>query len=243
MVDVTIMQEKGFIGRDSFRIRFEDLHEVVYASLILNKIENYEEQSLVEVEISLLDLFPRYKSLEELAEVIQGKTGVLKNKNSEYFADMINHMFGTNYNAAETKIDLIDFYNKRIKQCLDYLVKGDSVALKPCIESVDTVTNQSLHSFIVKFIPKKLREIQAKNVYNHFTLSERMFSEMQDKLEETSPYVSYRKQLEFAHNYFKERQDKTGEVSFEFNLKEIPFRHLVTTMENENERFTLPVPF
>jgi hypothetical protein len=62
-------------------------------------------------------------------------------------------------------------------------------------------------------------------------------------VKEIGPGISFRKQLDLANEYFAKRKNTTGEKIFEFDLKEITYRHVVSFVEEKGERLTLPQPF
>lgn len=237
-----MMKEKGFLGRESYKLKFEDLSEAAYGAIIANKIDNPQSEELQKIQLSLLDLFPQYGTFEKLVLEIKEKKGILKDRNTEYVADVLNTLYKTDFNSSESEIDLITFYNDRIKQSLNYLKNGDSMQLVPAILDYHIDETNVLYIFTVDIIPFKFMKAHKENIYSQVTLAESMYSMLQTKIEEILPYISYRKQLEFANQYFQVRQEKTGESFFDFNLKEIQFRHIVTTFEGDNKRVTLPTP-
>lgn len=61
--------------------------------------------------LSLLDIYPAYKSLAEIETEITGKKILAKDRNSEYFTDAINFVFKSNFIAKEEEVDILRFYN------------------------------------------------------------------------------------------------------------------------------------
>ncbi len=234
------MKEKGFIGRASFKLKFSDITELVVGSIIVSKISDAQSTNVETIEFSLFDFFPHHDSLENLSQVVSGKKALQKDRNSEYLVDMLNFMYKTDFNSNEKEVDLIHFYNEYLERRLYYLKNGDSVGLIPSIEDYKVDKTYELDKYIISIIPEKYIKIHSKNILKDISLREELFHTFQNKVEELGAGVSYRKQMEFANEYFKERQERTGEKSFEFNLKEIKYRHLLSTIEENGERFTLP---
>lgn len=234
------MKETGFIGRESFRLKFTDITETTIAAILVSKISNTSSITIEKIEFSLLDLFPHYKSLQNLSEILSGKKALLKNRFSEYMGDSINFLLKTDQNIRKKEVELISFYNQYINQCFYFLQYGDNYELLPSIEHYQVVETEKLHSYHISIIPVKFIEANKKNIYSHISLQETLFQKFQNIVGDIGPGISYRKQLEFAKEYFDKRQNNTGEKSFEFNLKEIKYRHLVSSIEENGERLTLP---
>ena len=232
------MKEKGFIGRASFKLKFSDITELVVGSIIVSKLSDAQSTNVETIEFSLFDFFPHHDSLENLSQVVSGKKALQKDRNSEYLVDMLNFMYKTDFNSNEKEVDLIHFYNEYLERRLYYLKNGDSVGLIPSIEDYKVDKTYELDKYIISIIPEKYIKIHSKNILKDISLREELFHTFQNKVEELGAGVSYRKQMEFANEYFKERQERTGEKSFEFNLKEIKYRHLLSTIEESGERFT-----
>jgi len=236
------MQEKGFIGRESFKLKFSDITELAVASVLVSKIDDTHSSTMINLDFSLFDFFPHFESLEKISNLILDKKAVQKDRNSEYLVDWFNFLFKSDFNSSEKEVDLIQFYNEYLERRLYFLKNGDSVALIPCIEDYTIETNYKLHNFVISVIPNKFIKIHAQNILKDITLKESLFSTFQNKVAELGAGVTSRKQIEFANEYFDERQNRTGEISFEFNLKEIKYRHLLSTIEENGERLTLPQP-
>jgi len=234
------MKEKGFLGRASFKLKFSDITELTIASILVSKIDNIYSSSIHQIKFSLFDFFPYLGSLEKLSSMLSGKKTVQKDRNSEYLVDVINFILKTDFESNKNSVCLTNFYNEYLDQRFHYLKNGDSMGLSPCIENYSVETNYDLHSYVVSLIPNDFIKIHAQNILKDISLREELFSTFQNKVAELGAGVSYRKQIEFANEYFNERQNETGERSFEFNLKEIKYRHLLSTIEKDGERLTLP---
>lgn len=236
------MEEKGFIGRASHQLKFIDITELAIASILISKIEDVNSSTIVHIQFSLFDFFPYEKSLKELSSIICGKKATSKDRNSEYLVDFFNFTYKANIQPAIKEVDLVHFYNEYLGLRFHYLKEGDSVGLKPCIEDWHIDEKYELHNYTISLIPNKFIKIHSENILLDVSLKEKALFMFQDKVNELGAGISYRKQMEFALEYFEERQKMTGEKQFEFNLKEIKYRHLLSYTDDGNERLTLPMP-
>lgn len=240
MVPEDKMEEKGFIGRESHKIKFIDLSEVVTASILVHKIENLRASTRLTINFSLLDYYPKYDSLSELEKELSGKKALIKDRNSGYLADVLNFMLDADIGITETEVDIIKFYNDFLEQRLGFLKNGDSLELKSCIEDYTVDSSSELHQYFVTLIPDEFMARHEQNLYEMLTSKEKAYSMLKDKVPDIGAGVSYRKQLEFAEQYLEERTSRTGERMFDFDLREIKFRHLLSSQEEGNKRLTLP---
>lgn len=236
------MKESGFIGRESYRMEFSDLPEVLFASILTRKITDIHESRSITIELSLHDLFPQYGSLQEIERAIAGKRAIRRDRNTEYFTDVINFLFKTDYEPHEKEIDLLHFFNSYIERRLHFLAKGDNLELKKCVEDYEVNDSQPLHSFRVTLVPSSFIPIHSKNLFDSLAYKEKLYVQFKDKVENIGWGMSYQKQIENALDYFSKRQSQTGENKFDFDLREITFRHLLQYAEDKDERLTLPAP-
>ncbi|MEX2336390.1 MAG: hypothetical protein WD555_03865 [Fulvivirga sp.] len=234
------MEEKGFIGRESHKIKFTDISEVVVASILLTKIDDLESESTVSLNFSLLDFYPHFNTLTELGKEISGKKALIKDRNTEYMVDLLNFMFKTDIGSHETETDVIKFYNHYLERRLYFLKNGDSLELQSCIENYLVDSSLEINLYEVTLNPKEFLEIHEQNMKKTLSFREDMYVKLKDKVADIGAGVSYRKQLEFANEYLDERTNRTGEVKFDFDLREFKFRHLLSHQEEDGQRLTLP---
>lgn len=109
-------------------------------------------------------------------------------------------------------------------------------------EGYETDSSALLHSFNVTVIPAHFLNVYSKNIFSAISINEKMYADFKDKANGIGWGMSYNKQIELALEYFNERQKTTSEHIFDFNLREFTFRHLLSYVEDDNERLVLPVP-
>ncbi len=233
----------GFFGRQSYKIRFTDIAETFIASCLGCKILDSKSNQQCQIEFSLLDLFSNYSSLQHLEQSINKIERTTSDRPDEMLADFLTFHFSLEISNKQKEIALIDFYNTNIKRSLDYLVRGDSCGTLPCIEKYEIQPSKNhLENYIVTLNPAAFFRAQAQNVFELLSINDNFYNKFKNSIGDMMPAVTWSKQVSFALEHLNERFKLTGEKTFDLNIKEIKFRHLIETIEDGDKTYSMPTP-
>jgi hypothetical protein len=237
------MEELGFIGRKSYQLRFTDISELVIASMLISKIDDVTSTKEEIIEFSLLDFFPHHQSLEKLSSILQDEcTSCEQPRISELLEDLVGGLFNYKPNTQQKKVGLVEYYNKHLDCRLKWLCEGDDLDLTSCILDFTTDSSLPLEKYSVTAVPSQFVKIHAENLLRSVSFKDRSYDKLHATVAELGRGVTFQKEVEFATEYFDKRQEETGEKTFEFKLKEIQFRHILSQTPLGDGRFTLPQP-
>jgi len=82
--------------------------------LILLKVPDQKSASEVEIELSLLDLFPQYDDLANLSDHLKGKMLTLSDRPAELISDLVSHLSGIKIDAVGREESAIEYYNAHL---------------------------------------------------------------------------------------------------------------------------------
>ena len=238
MVEKT--EEAGFLGRKHRKIRIgEDIGEMFVGRLCLLKCSDARSSAQTVVELSLLDVFPQFKTLEAILNHLHGKKVTIRDRNTELAADVINHVFGTDVDPSQKSVDAVEFYNNWLTNCVRYLRDGDAYDFAACVESTEVAEVHGLACIRLTVTPAKLADTLAENIRKYVELIPKLMAMVAHVGTSALPRVDVNKEIEIVRQYIHERTELTGERELSFDLSQIPFRHLVSFDE---DGFTMSTP-
>ncbi len=217
----------------------EDIGEVLVGRICMLKCSDPRSSEQTVIDLSLLDLFPQFHSLESLAEHLRGKIVAVRSRNSEMAADVFNHVYGLDIVPSEKNYDAIQFYNGWLEACVRYLTDGDAYDFAPCAVSSESSKRGGLLSIKLTVIPAQLSDTLAENIRKFVELVARLIRKVAHKSTSALPRVDINKQIEMLREYIQQRTAITGERELAIDLSQIPFRHLVSFDEGG---FTMTTP-
>lgn len=229
----------GFLARRQFKLRFSDISEFFLSRAILLKSPNQKATAEMEVEFSLLDLFPKYDNLTALSDYLIGKTLTLSDRPTELVSDLVSLLSGISIDAAAREESAIAYFNAHLERRLHFLAHADSSDLKACIREFAVDTTAPLHRYRVRFIPRVLAAVSSENLTMFLNIAQVMLRKIAHKMDRADPRIDYRKQLKTLVGFLESRRDTTGETEFSFESRDFAFRHAVLYTD---DRFTLPSP-
>jgi hypothetical protein len=235
----TEVPNTGFLGRQHFKIRFSDISEFFLSRYLLLKAPGPRSNTAVDVELSLLDLFPKFQDPRALANHLAGKTLQLSERMSELMSDVVSAVSGTRIEPNVREEPAGEYLSAHLQRRLQLLVEGDDVFLKPCIKHFDSDVSGPLPRFRVNFVPRELATISNENLRGFLDITRPMLRKIAQQTNQVFARIDYRKQLETLVSFLDRRREYTGETEFSFETKDVGFRHAVLTTD---DMLTLPSP-
>ena len=224
----------GFLGRQHYRLHFNELSETFFARMIVEKCPELDSTAITNISFSLLDLFRRYQP-QEIEAKLTGIRFTSANKHTELFADFISAISGIDLEANYETHPALDYYNDHIESRIRWLSSGDERnGVLPCIEGFTKRMEGPLASFDIAVRPAVLVERLARYIENDFELNAKLLHDLM-KSQQAPAYpgmrIDYRKQVELLTDYIETRQKTTAEIEFTLLSTEIPFRWALQVLE------------
>lgn len=232
-------EKRGFLGREHYKTRFDDLSECFFGRLLLLKSPNPQDTSIFECSFSLLDVYPQARSLEALTEQLLEQQVTTSNRVSELAADLLSMLSGTSVNPSDALTPALDFYNKYIKKTLGWLKNGDETGLLSCIIDYDIDESTQLHTYRVRFVPRELSNSLAQSIRSMLDLTRSLSNKIEHKTSTGILRVDFRKQLDFLIQFLDKHHAVTGGLDFSFHSSDFSFRHIV---EDYGDSLQIPMP-
>lgn len=240
--DSSNIDEIGFLGRQHHRLRFTELSETFFGRLILLKCPDGACRDLVQVQLSLADLY-RQTDLASLEERLKDVTFEVSTKITELMVDGLNTVFGSSLVPHADSLSAFDYFSRHIESRLEWLQRGDeSSGLLPCIESYTRLDAGLLPVFNIWLRPAVLVERLASAIRSILELKAELMRKlllMGEVSGELPLRIDYRKQVDTLLKCLEDRRQNTGETEFCILSNQIPFRWgLSYTVAG----FTMPTP-
>ncbi len=214
------------------RLQFQDLFEIIVARKILIKAESENKDELQRISLSLVDFFQSEISLNHLEEQLKNQTTERFDTITETVAEAFTELFNTNIEPHKEKENLIDYYNKVLKQNLNYLRNGDKSWLKPCIKNIIINDEFNLYRFEIDFIYKKILESIVSWFDSYFGFYNKIENLMKSGIKGSAP--TFRKQSEFFIKKVSKLQNTIGSHKVNISLTDWNLRLSVIYNEDIN---------
>jgi hypothetical protein len=238
-MDPSVVPNTGFLGRRHFKIRFSDVSEFFLSRCLLLKAPDPHSDAEIEIEFSLLDLFPKFQNETALADHLSGKFLELSERITELMSDVVNAVSGFQIEPKVRQEPAVEFLNGHLERRLHFLAHGDDTFQKQCIEQFSRDTSGPLYRFRVRFVPKKLAAVSSENLRDFLDIARTMLRKIAQQTDKAFLRIDYRKQLDTLVNFLDRRREHTGETEFSFETKDVGFRHAVLATD---DMLTLPSP-
>jgi hypothetical protein len=219
------------------RLQFQDLYEVILARKILTKADIKNKSNLQIVSISLLDLFQSEISLTNLEERLENVSTERFDTIVETISDSFSQLFQTEVEPHKKNINIIEYYNQVLEQDLNYLEKGDTSGLKPCIQKITVNKSSKLYSFTIEFIINDIIESIRSWFDSYFDIQTRMEILLKAGIKGSAP--TFLKQSEFFVQKVKELQKTIGSNKVNISVSEWNLRLSIIS----NDEIDLLHPF
>ena len=232
----------GLLNSDFTNLHFNDLQEIFLSSIILMKLKEITGDSVINIDISLHDLYPEIMR-NTLENHLENKEISSSNRITKEVTDFMNFEFGSDLIPKITKEPAYKYFNDYFTNRLAILKKGDGLCIEPAtIKDFQVDYSNKLNKFKIILIPNEFLKKYSNNVNKYLEMIKDMYHKFKNVTGSLETNVSYRKQLEFLIDYLEKRQSLTAEIDFDFKLSDFNFRHSILSYDSPKGTFTMPSP-
>lgn len=231
-----------------YKLAFEDLGEAFFSGLLLTKLSASDKPDPVTLSFGLSDIF--------VGSALDGLTpqSTINSHNisrpGRDIATMLSVLFGSLIEEelpdgdARNEQPLGTFFENKLSTVLGYLRDGDSMDLKPAIESFEKESVDEIGAAVYRIVLLRQKFVDSfkDNIANRLRFQENAHQLMSSYANLSQPAVAVDKQLEFLRSYLDRRKSTTGETTFSFQLKDVNFRRVVQAFEGAGGHGIMPTP-